>query len=85
MMKAVIVEKPGDENALKIGEVPEPAIKPDEILIRVRAAGVNRADLMQRQGFYPPPAGASPILGLEVCRRRCGGRQRSQKDGPSAR
>src|SRR5271156_2254430 len=66
MMKAVIVEKPGDENALKIGEVPEPAIKPDEILIRVRAAGVNRADLLQRQGFYPPPPGASEIIGMEV-------------------
>jgi tumor protein p53-inducible protein 3 len=65
MMKAVIVEKPGDENALKIGEVPEPSIKPDEILIRVRAAGVNRADLLQRQGFYPPPPGASEIIGME--------------------
>jgi len=65
MMKAVIVEKPGDENALKLGEVAEPAIKPDEILIRVRAAGVNRADLLQRQGFYPPPPGASEIIGME--------------------
>lgn len=65
MMKAVIVEKPGDENALKIGEVAEPKIKADEILIRVRAAGVNRADLLQRQGFYPPPPGASEIIGLE--------------------
>ncbi|MGC2759709.1 MAG: zinc-binding dehydrogenase, partial [Candidatus Binatus sp.] len=65
MMKAVIVEKPGAENALQIGEVAEPAIKPDEILIRVRAAGVNRADILQRQGFYPPPPGASEIIGLE--------------------
>jgi len=65
MMKAVIVEKPGDENALKLGEVPEPAIKPDEILIRVRAAGVNRADILQRQGFYPPPPGLSEIIGME--------------------
>ncbi len=64
-MKAVIVEKPGDESALKIAEVPDPSIKPDEILIRVRAAGVNRADIMQRQGFYPPPPGASEIIGLE--------------------
>src|SRR5277367_2278256 len=66
MMKAVIVDKPGDENALKIGEAPEPALKPDEILIRVHAAGVNRADLLQRQGFYPPPPGASEIIGMEV-------------------
>ncbi|MFZ2063762.1 MAG: NAD(P)H-quinone oxidoreductase [Candidatus Binatus sp.] len=65
-MKAVVVEKPGDENALKLGEVPEPSIKPDEILIRVRAAGVNRADILQRQGFYPPPPGASEIIGMEV-------------------
>src|SRR5271154_2251084 len=65
MMKAVIVEKPGDENSLKLGEVPEPAIKPDEILIRVHAAGVNRADILQRQGFYPPPPGASEIIGME--------------------
>jgi tumor protein p53-inducible protein 3 len=64
-MKAVIVEKPGDESALKIGEVDEPAIKPDEILIRVRAAGLNRADILQRQGFYPPPPGASEVIGLE--------------------
>src|SRR6266576_1089654 len=56
-MKAVIVEKPGDESVLKIAEVPDPKIKPDEILIRVRAAGVNRADILQRQGFYPPPPG----------------------------
>jgi putative PIG3 family NAD(P)H quinone oxidoreductase len=50
---------------LKLGEVPEPAIRPDEILIRVRDAGVNRADLLQRQGFYPPPPGASEIIGME--------------------
>jgi tumor protein p53-inducible protein 3 len=65
-MKAVVVEKPGDENALKLADVPEPSIKPEEILIRVRAAGVNRADLLQRQGFYPPPPGASDIIGMEV-------------------
>ncbi len=64
-MKAVVVETPGDENVLKLGDVPEPAIKLDEILIRVRAAGVNRADLLQRQGFYPPPPGASEIIGME--------------------
>ena len=46
------------------GRLPEP--KPDEVLIRVMAAGVNRPDVPQRQGAYPPPPGASPILGLEV-------------------
>lgn len=65
-MKAVIAEKPGDESVLKLADVPEPSLKPEEILIRVTHAGVNRADLMQRQGFYPPPPGASDIIGLEV-------------------
>jgi putative PIG3 family NAD(P)H quinone oxidoreductase len=64
-MKAIVVDRPGDENALKLGDVPEPSIKPDEILIRVHAAGVNRADILQRQGFYPPPPGASEIIGME--------------------
>jgi putative PIG3 family NAD(P)H quinone oxidoreductase len=65
-MKAVITEKPGDESVLRLRGVPDPVIKPDEVLIRVRAAGLNRADIMQRQGFYPPPPGASEIIGLEV-------------------
>lgn len=64
-MKAVVVEKPGDESVLKLGELAEPVLKPDEMLIRVRAAGLNRADIMQRQGLYPPPPGASEIIGLE--------------------
>ncbi len=64
-MKAVIIEKPGDESVLKIGEVADPVPKDDEILIRVRCAALNRADIMQRQGFYPPPPGVSEILGLE--------------------
>ncbi len=64
-MKAVIVEKPGDDNVLKLADVPDSVPKSDELLIRVRAAGLNRADIMQRQGFYPPPPGASEILGLE--------------------
>jgi NADPH:quinone reductase len=49
---------------LTTGPVPQP--KPDEVLIRVQAAGVNRPDIAQRQGSYPPPPGASPLLGLEV-------------------
>src|SRR4051794_14195186 len=49
---------------LATGPVPEP--KPDELLIRVQVAGVNRPDVAQRQGSYPPPPGASPLLGLEV-------------------
>jgi tumor protein p53-inducible protein 3 len=64
-MKAILIEKPGDETVLKLGVVPDPVPGPADLLIKVRCAGLNRADLMQRQGFYPPPPGASPILGLE--------------------
>jgi putative PIG3 family NAD(P)H quinone oxidoreductase len=64
-MKAVVFDQPGGEEVLKIGDVAEPAVGPKDLLIRVRYAGVNRADLMQRQGNYPPPPGASPVLGLE--------------------
>jgi putative PIG3 family NAD(P)H quinone oxidoreductase len=64
-MRAVTYEKPGDESVLQWSEAPAPACGPRDLRIRVRAAGVNRADLMQRQGLYPPPPGASPILGLE--------------------
>jgi putative PIG3 family NAD(P)H quinone oxidoreductase len=64
-MKAVIIEKFGDENVLKLGEAADPVPGADDLLIGVRCAGLNRADIMQRQGFYPPPPGASEILGLE--------------------
>jgi putative PIG3 family NAD(P)H quinone oxidoreductase len=53
-------------DALRWAEVPTPEAGPEEVRIRVAAAGVNRADLVQRAGNYPPPPGASPILGLEV-------------------
>jgi NADPH:quinone reductase len=56
----------GGPEVLRIAECPIPAIGPDEVLIRVHSAGVNRPDLLQRAGKYPPPPGASPILGLEV-------------------
>ena len=52
--------------ALRLVERPDPVAGPDQIRIRVRAAGVNRPDLLQRQGRYPAPPGASDILGLEV-------------------
>jgi tumor protein p53-inducible protein 3 len=64
-MKAVICEKPGDESVLELGDFPDPAPGPSDLLISVKYAALNRADLMQRQGSYPPPPGASPILGLE--------------------
>lgn len=56
----------GPAQALKIAERPDPVAGPGQVLIRVRAAGVNRPDLLQRSGGYPPPPGASDILGLEI-------------------
>ena len=64
-MRAILVREPGDERVLIVGDAPRPPLGPADVRIRVRAAGVNRADLLQRQGLYPPPPGASPILGLE--------------------
>lgn len=66
-MRAIIVEGgKGPAEALKLGEAPRPVPQPHEILIKVAAAGVNRPDIAQREGNYPPPPGASEILGLEV-------------------
>jgi putative PIG3 family NAD(P)H quinone oxidoreductase len=65
-MKAITIPTPGDADALVLEEVPTPEVAAGEVLVRVAAAGVNRADLMQRQGFYPPPPGASAYPGLEV-------------------
>ncbi len=64
-MRAILVREPGDETVLGIGDAPRPPLGPADVRIRVRATSVNRADLLQRQGLYPPPPGASPILGLE--------------------
>lgn len=65
-MKVVSHGAGGGAECLKLTEQPVPDPGSDEILIRVAAAGINRPDIFQRQGLYPPPAGASPILGLEV-------------------
>jgi putative PIG3 family NAD(P)H quinone oxidoreductase len=65
-MKFIEITQPGSPEVLRLAEGPTPAPGPGEVLIRVAAAGVNRPDLMQRAGKYPPPPGASPILGLEV-------------------
>ena len=64
-MRAVVVSEPGGPDVLRVEEVPDPVAGPGEVLVRVAAAGLNRADLLQRQGFYPPPPGASPYLGME--------------------
>jgi len=65
-MKAILVPKPGKPEALVWGEAPDPVPLPGEVVVRVRATAVNRADLLQSQGKYPPPPGASEILGLEA-------------------
>jgi putative PIG3 family NAD(P)H quinone oxidoreductase len=64
-MHAITIREPGGPEVLAWTEVPDPEPGPGEVLIRVAATAVNRADLMQRQGHYPPPPGASDILGLE--------------------
>ena len=66
LMTAIRIREPGPPAVLEPVDWPVPAMGPAEVLIRVFAAGVNRPDVLQRQGHYPPPAGASPIPGLEV-------------------
>lgn len=68
-MKAVYISEPGGPEVLEIRDVPAPVPGPGEVLIDVVAAGLNRADVQQRRGFYPPPPGASEIPGLEVSGR----------------
>lgn len=65
-MKAITIPEPGDADALVLAEVPDPEPGSGEVRLRVAAAGLNRADVMQRRGFYDPPAGSSPYPGLEV-------------------
>ena len=64
-MRAITLNGFGGTEVMEWTEVPDLAPGPGQVLIDVRAAGVNRADLLQRQGFYPPPPGASEVLGLE--------------------
>jgi putative PIG3 family NAD(P)H quinone oxidoreductase len=68
-MRAVIATEPGGPEVLTLADVPDLAPGPGEVLIDVAATAVNRADLLQRQGHYPPPPGASEVIGLE-----CSGR-----------
>ena len=65
-MKAIAAPQPDGRDELVLVDRPVPAPGPDEVLVRVAAAGVNRPDILQRRGLYPPPAGASDILGLEI-------------------
>src|SRR6202012_6016874 len=65
-MKSIVLENPGPDYRLVLNEIPTPAPGRHEILIKVAAAGVNRADLHQAHGGYPPPPGAPQTLGKEV-------------------
>ena len=65
-MKAVVAPQPDGAEELALVERPVPRVGADEVLIKVAAAGVNRPDILQRRGLYPPPAGAPDILGLEL-------------------
>lgn len=65
-MKAILITEPGGPEVLRYADAPDPQPGPDDLLVRVHAAALNRADLMQRRGGYDPPPGASPIMGLEV-------------------
>ncbi len=64
-MRAVVITEPGEPEVLQVRDVPDPRPEPGEVLVRVAATAVNRADLLQRQGSYPPPPGAPPYPGLE--------------------
>ncbi|TDD89587.1 NAD(P)H-quinone oxidoreductase [Actinomadura darangshiensis] len=68
-MQAIVIREPGDPAVLEWTKVPDPVARPDEVLIDVAASAVNRADVMQRKGFYPPPDGAPLYPGLEVSGR----------------
>src|SRR5512136_2633315 len=65
-MKAVLMQGFGGVDVLKIGDIPIPKLKDNQVLVKVMATSINRPDLLQRIGLYPPPPGESEILGLEV-------------------
>ena len=64
-MRAIVTTEPGGPEVLTVAELPDPTAGPGEVVIDVAATAVNRADVLQRKGFYPPPPGASDVIGLE--------------------
>ena len=65
-MKAILFDEPGGPDCLYMGDAPTPTPGDEELLVKIAATALNRADIMQREGRYPPPPGASEILGLEL-------------------
>src|SRR5207248_11046698 len=65
-MRAVEISRPGGPEVLKVAELPKPAPKANEILVKIAGAGVNRPDVLRRAGNYPVPPDASPLPGLEI-------------------
>lgn len=65
-MRAIVASEPGGPDVLEMVELPDPVPGPGEVRVRVMASAVNRADILQREGRYPPPPGAGPVLGLEA-------------------
>ena len=82
--KAITIPQPGGPEALVWAEVPDPEPGPGEVIVDVRASGVNRADLLQRQGHYPPPPGAPAYPGLECSGRDHRGRRGGRRVGGRA-
>ena len=77
-MRAVVATEPGGPEVLTLTELPDPVAGPGEVVLDVAATAVNRADTLQRQGKYPPPPGASDVIGLE-----CSGTVASVGEGVS--
>ncbi|MFL6155271.1 MAG: alcohol dehydrogenase catalytic domain-containing protein [Marmoricola sp.] len=75
-MRAVIAPSPGGPEALVVTDLPDPVAGAGEVVVDIVASALNRADLLQRMGFYPPPPGAGDVLGME-----CSGRISSVGDG----
>src|SRR2546423_12569740 len=65
-MRAIVVKQPGGPEVMQLAEVSDPQPREGDLIVRVRAAGVNRADLHQRLGRYPPPPGEPETIGLEI-------------------
>lgn len=80
-MQALVLNEFGEPEKMHLGEAPEAAPGEGQVLVKVRAAGVNRADTLQRKGLYPPPPGESEIMGLELVIRNVSAKWRMPQRG----